>query len=57
MKSEVENKDKRINFLNDTIEYGNKERETLRFQIDKLKHEIENTEHDLKLAEDTIFTK
>ena len=57
MKSEVENKDKRINFLNDTIEYGNKERETLRLQIDKLKHEIENTEHDLKLAEDTIFTK
>ena len=57
LKSEVENKDKRINFLNDTIEYGNKERETLRFQIDKLKHEIENTEHDLKLAEDTIFTK
>ena len=53
----MENKDKRINFLNDTIEYGNKERETLRFQIDKLKHEIENTEHDLKLAEDTIFTK
>ena len=53
----MENKDKRINFLNDTIEYGNKERETLRLQIDKLKHEIENTEHDLKLAEDTIFTK